>query len=612
MRQHRVVSTLADEINSWSRPLYRNGARLSSRDAGSVKEVVSQWVLLLDDLCVLSLECEKRVVRHIWSDIFTSDIMEPLNAFSDALSCLLRQGHGFKAHVQQISPHLWRYLRPVWENHLLGQIDSTRILIQVFSFPTRLSLNDIDLTEESILDYRATESNITGQEVKNSYVLHLNQIIKRWVDPMDLTSMHFQHGPGSVAGHGRVPISVKDSDLTHDHLIRYAFNGPHRLSMRSVLDRYSQTIFVAKNYKSFRTISMESPTLMYYQQGVWGAIRDHVQGTRYLRNRIGFLDQTRNRLLAQEGSIVRNYATIDLSAASDSVSWELVKAVFKNTPLYRFLLATRSRDTVLPDGTTLHMKKFAPMGSALCFPIETLVFASVCEFVTREHGVAGDFSVYGDDIIVPSHCVSDVILVLTQLGFSVNDSKSFTDPDSPFRESCGGEFWNGVEVTPFRIARNYTSGVTLEQYQSLVDGANECYKRNFPLLRQFYLQQLSKFSEGTDFVPYFDETALESGSSTNYHTDRRWNPNLQRYEARVSVLKPTKATNKGCESARYNHWLRSTHRRNKVIEPFVSDISKSSVYVAREWKRTSVSSEFTLSYPPELALEIAKSKIKYK
>lgn len=584
MRPNQVVSILVAEFGSRIRPLRRKGEPLTSGDATSVQETYIQWMCLLNDIGFLPLDCDKRTVRHIIDDLLNRDVLDVLNAFAESLSLLLREKPGFKAQTKLISPHLWQFIRPHWEEHLQGDTLSTGKLIQCFSYPGRLSLKEIDLTEQSISDYVSVEDSITGEEATNIFIRPLSQIISRWVARFDLSNLVPGHGPGGVAGHGRVSLETKYRDLTTDVMLSYAFKNALVTSpVPSHLSRVSQTIFVAKNHKTFRTISMEPTSLMYYQQGIWKAIRDSVKRNAYLENRIGFSDQTRNQSLARIGSVTRRYATIDLSAASDSVTWQLVKALFGKTKLYRYLLTTRSTHTVLPDGQFLKLKKFAPMGSAMCFPIETIIFASICEYVTREHDVAGDFSVYGDDIIVPTQCAEDIVYVLGLLGFKTNDTKSFVSPDSPFRESCGGEYWNGQDVTPMRISREYTSTYSPERFTSLQALANEAYDRGYSTLRRFFIYKL----QSTGVIPYFADSALKSQEPTNYHTDKRWNWELQRYEARVTSLVSRPMDVVQDEEIRYRHWLEINQSRTVVIDAFVSNVARSFVLAGPKWRETS-------------------------
>lgn len=586
MRPRQFAMQLVAEFESQTRPLQRNGVDLSQSDAATTKEVYTHWVALLSDCSLLS-PSECRIRRHIIRDIMSIDVMDMLNSHAEFLALVLSNGQtGFKALSKKISPHLWSVIRPTVEEHLQGIVSSTSVLIQLFSYVGRLSLRDIDLTTESIEAYVAVENGITGREAKTSIIPALRSIIQRWCKGIDVESSLPQHGPGGTAGLGRSDLDTKYRNLAHDQRSWYAFRQPfsNYSNFACQSSRVSQTIFVAKNYKSFRTISMEPVTLQYLQQQVWHAIDEKVQRYSYLRSRIGFHEQERNQQLAKEGSFSREYATIDLSAASDSVTWQLVKALFGGTKLFRYLFATRSTHTVLPDGTFLELKKFAPMGSALCFPIETLIFASICEFVTMEHGVAGDYSVFGDDIIVPTRCVQDVIHCLELSGFSVNTDKSFTSVDSPFRESCGGEYWNGIDVTPMRISRKYTSRYFPKQYQALVSGCNAAYAKGFSYLRQLYLLKLRELR----VVPYFSPAHVQGPSYSNYHAKERYNKSLQRFEVRVTQLHSKSASRRNDVMA-LDHWLQSNRDRDIPIEePFVARMSKPTVYAKESWADNSL------------------------
>jgi hypothetical protein len=354
---------------------------------------------------------------------------------------------------------------------------------------------------------------------------------------------------------------------------------------------------------------MEPSTLQYCQQGIWKEIDRVVASDHRLRNRIGFHDQTRNQRLAALGSIERNFATIDLSAASDSVSHALVKSVFRGTKLLRYLLATRSRYTRLPDGRLIALKKFAPMGSSLCFPIETIIFAAICHYVTREHHATGKYSVFGDDIIVPTQCVDDTMLILETLGFSVNREKSFYREDCWFRESCGAEYCDGFDVTPMRVSRKYNHSERDVRITGLIELANVAYNRGFRNLRQFFITKyrktvigfqknkkrrgerkstLRKDKDGNPVpifpIPWFSPSSLLADNYTCYHTKVRWNPDFQRLECRVHDP-ASKYNGSQDESIRYRHWLESTSDRISIGDGFTSEVRKPKVSLQSCWRQ---------------------------
>jgi hypothetical protein len=606
MRPSQAILVLEDLRVHLVGPLYRKGVELSSRDSQTVNDVYQQWLLLAMDLGYLHPATLKRDALRLWTDMFKADVLDLNNAFAELLGKVRTQDiKGFKALCSQISTHLYSLIKDDVRDMMTSDVYSAKRLVQLFSYTSRLTLNDIDLTQQCLEDYMTTETEMDPYLPRN-LIQSLNRIIKDWMKPFDPSRVHAQHGPGGVAGHGRAALQTKYKDLSYDAMLTYAFGEPvwANAPIRSSLDRISQTIFVPKSYKTFRTISMESSTLQYFQQGVLGEIDRVIEADHRLRNRIGTHDQTRNQKLARRGSIERNFATIDLSAASDSVSYDLVKAVFRGTKLYRYLITTRSSRTVLPDGRVVNLKKFAPMGSALCFPVETIIFAAICHYVTREHYVLGRYSVYGDDIIVPTQCVEDTMQVLETLGFRVNREKSFYSQDCWFRESCGGEYCDGFDVTPMKVSRKYNHSALDVQATGLISSANTAYERGYRYLRQFFLNKYRSTSVRQIKVnpikdrkvgnykkvkllvlatPWFSPSALLSDNYTNYHTERRWNSDLQRIECRVHAPQ-SKYEGDSDELLRLRHWLESTANRIFIGDGFQSEIRRPRVLLQNCWR----------------------------
>jgi len=588
MRPIQTILVLEDLRSSFSGPLHREGIELTFDDGQTVLDVYQQWLLLMTDLGYLSQGALRREAGLLFADMVSKDVLALNNAFTELLGRVRVQDFkGFKALCKLVSNHLYHFVKEDVELVKQGDVNGAKRLIQAFAFTSRLTLKDIDLTQQCLSEYVKVED--TMSSVPDTPIIPaLNKIIKRWMQSFDPTMLQAQHGPGGVAGHGRTTIQIKYKDLTSDPLLEYAFGNPDWVQspIPSTLDRISQTIFVPKSYKTFRTISMESSTLQYKQQGVWREIDRVVKRSRYLKARIGFHEQERNQRLARSGSINRDYATIDLSAASDSVSYDLVKRLFRGTKLLRFLVATRSRRTYLPDGRVIDLKKFAPMGSALCFPVETLIFASICEYVTQGHNVRGDYSVFGDDIIVPTQCVDQTMKILELLGFSVNKEKSFYQPNIWFRESCGAEYCDGYDVTPMRVSRKYQSRERLVHLVGLIDLANSAYLRGFVALRLFYLRKLRALKFSALFAP----TEVLSDNYTNYHVRRRWNANLQRIECEVSTL-TTQFSEVDDEATRLRHWLESCQSReldtSSFFEGFQSNIGRVIVRVKDRWRMKS-------------------------
>lgn len=174
-------------------------------------------------------------------------------------------------------------------------------------------------------------------------------------------------------------------------------------------------------------------------------------GLAFGRTRMG---QALHRREAEEGSRTGAKATIDLSNASDTICRNLVKLLLPGE-WWDLLSSLRSPFTLFSptgrrkDRRWYRLEKFSSMGNGYTFELETLIFCALAHAVGCKIG--SDSFVYGDDIIVPTEKAHDVLAVLRYCGLTPNERKTFVDPKCKFRESCGGDFFNGADVRPFYI-----------------------------------------------------------------------------------------------------------------------------------------------------------------
>ena len=257
-----------------------------------------------------------------------------------------------------------------------------------------------------------------------------------------------------------------------------------------------RVITVPKTAKTPRIIAIEPTCMQYMQQGLMAkfvkylearVVGPHRGNRNHAYGYVGFSDQEPNQLLAQEGSLTGDLATLDLSEASDRVSWLLVKTLCSSFPnLAEGVAATRSRRADVPGHGVIRLAKFASMGSALTFPVEAMVFATVAMIgIAQANGVPvtaelceeyrGRVRVYGDDIIVPVDHVAEVVSALELFGFKVNDNKSFWSGN--FRESCGKEYFGGHDVSVVRCRRLFPTQLHhTEEIMSLISLRNQLYQ----------------------------------------------------------------------------------------------------------------------------------------
>jgi hypothetical protein len=419
-----------------------------------------------------------------------------------------------------------------------------------------------------------------------------------------------KHGSGAVAQ--RLPVSGRIEKNDHlalpstikwmytrgghrpeystcDELVGYGEPRTDRISSEELHRDASRLMFVPKTYKAVRSICMEPIAYQYAQQGVLGWMSWNMNMglvSRFIRLK----DQSYNRDYARLGSDTTELDTIDLSSASDSVKWDLVKVVFPSFVL-KHLAATRSRRVELPDGTLVVPHKFAPMGSATCFPVQSLLYLCVAIYagMLHEHdvGVEHAFSehdveryvqrhayskrgllpprIFGDDIVCDKRITSSLISLLVDLGFDVNTGKSFTGDDG-YRESCGGHYAFGDDVTFYSLkTTTFKNSLSVSSVGSLIDAANLALDHHYKNVRGSLVRWIlyhpikgvRKGPEGTNPILFTEpddrETsfALRSLQPHNSHLKvREWRDSalaeestckrFQRDEIRSVVVRGTK------------------------------------------------------------------------
>jgi hypothetical protein len=393
--------------------------------------------------------------------------------------------------------------------------------------------------------------------VNSEHLIQAQRIVRRILSGSDPRDIIPRHGPGATAcrtknhakWHGFRFISRLDK--FYPYADYFFFNYSHlvdeldKLTNAEEVDPHARVVLVPKDSRGPRIISCEPREFQYIQQGQMRQLVTACETSPLSSGFVNFANQEINRELARLGSIDGSLSTIDLSEASDRVSLDLVEKLFPPTWV-EALKASRSAATDLPDGTSVVLKKFAPMGSAVCFPVEALCFFSLL----KSH-LCGNVWVYGDDIIVNTEEFSSACDRLEAFGLKVNRDKSLST--GFFRESCGGEYWHGVDVGYVKLRKMITSS----NYLSLIDFSNL-------ITREFGL------GIGTSIIKFFEEELrcyvprqkLENGevpgvfytphtSANDVFLKRRWNNQLQRFEYRIR--RPL-ASSKCYRSLSEYHW----------------------------------------------------------
>lgn len=320
-------------------------------------------------------------------------------------------------------------------------------------------------------------------DLSNPVLVRARTLLRRWLAFQDWMLGCFVDGmgdgPGVSAGVSQPDYLTKSlsssgfakrtSAVTYscqavlDEYCGWMRNRPdfaRELAEHGASQAYPEIRVVKKNARIGRTIILFPTADMRLQKGFASILR------RVLEKSVGITlevrdngrmtsDQQRiNRMMAFIGSKTSSYATEDLKRASDSLCLETLEFLLPEWTVNSVKLFTspvRAGKQLCDRGRIL-----LDMGNDITFPLQTLVFAAVCVALLQLSGYryvrnGHEFAVFGDDIIVPTAVHKGLRLALHAMGCQSNAEKSFST--GPFRESCGGDYWLGRNVTPFYIER---------------------------------------------------------------------------------------------------------------------------------------------------------------
>lgn len=310
----------------------------------------------------------------------------------------------------------------------------------------------------------------------------------------------------------------------------------------------SRLITVPKTQKGPRLIAAEPVAHQWCQQIIWNYMDERVSNS-WIGKFVRFRDQTFNQEGARLASSSQDSWTVDLSAASDRVTTRLVERLFRaNQPLLNALHASRTRivhqeiDKNTP--SMIELRKFSTMGSACTFPVETVAFLSIaiaaCLYrqdkkATLKNILAltGRIRIFGDDCIIPSYAGEDFENLLCYFDFKVNQSK--THRNGKFRESCGLEAYDGVDVTPAYLLK-VPEARKPESIASVVASSNNFYLKGWwnaaeAIKSTVTIANIATVGVGSGCFGWQSYSANAPRGKT------RWNDKLHRTEYRALTLR---------------------------------------------------------------------------
>lgn len=333
-------------------------------------------------------------------------------------------------------------------------------------------------------------------------------------------------------------------------------NGCQGIDVVDVKEEHPvRVVFVPKTLAAPRVIAIEPSCMQFVQQGFSKLMTRTIESHYLTSGSVRFSDQQRNRSLAYSASKDRAHATLDLSDASDRVSLELVQRIFRHCSILPYLEDARSLHADLPDGTNIILRKYASMGSALCFPVEasvfyTLILAAMFHATGKRPSYRNiqlfkkDITVFGDDIVVPTRYADVVSDYLESYGLRVNRRKSFSR--SAFRESCGADFYDGHSVLPVYARYDCpddNSEWTPSHILSWIATSDQFYKIGEWLVAQHIRDVVEEVLSRKLPRSRVERPGL-AFHSLIFDTNLRFNPQLCAYSQKRLVYRPSKRKDK--------------------------------------------------------------------
>lgn len=376
------------------------------------------------------------------------------------------------------------WLKPLVEEAYLDVVNDIKPFPALYSLRQVLVFGykyeqplDPDKVRDSVLEFfdidescQAWEDYYSSPQCNRVLLDEARKIVSQVTARCDFRNIVGRHGPGSVFP--SATPAEKTKFLTYiDSIERYYGHSEHFCALPSFwkdvmchgdsdMDRVDDIVAkitaVPKDSRGPRLICVHPKEAIWIQLGQSDVLTKAICNHPLTRGKVNFTDQTVNADLALLSSENRAYCTIDLKEASDRVSCSLVRHLFGDFQ-YEILSCTRASHVVWNGSAPRALKKWAPMGNGLTFPVESLVFYALVVAGIRlarghRYGVPdAPVYVFGDDLVVPIKERDVAIKALVQGGLVPNPLKTFSK--GFFRESCGTDAYKGIRITPIRARK---------------------------------------------------------------------------------------------------------------------------------------------------------------
>lgn len=368
--------------------------------------------------------------------------------------------------------------------------EDVRLTLQVLRYPKRFSPFEADkVRAESIAEFLKINTSLKGVPLRIDDEGHVIERTKYYPDwliksvreycQLMLGNPRITDEDINLAGEFSNGMSgdIPGAKVLADKVIHYSVYCPYYKHYTyplgcGVVDEpldHVRVVAVPKSYKAARIIAEVPAYQQFHMQGIRKLMINATQRSDY-RDLIVLDDQRINQEWSRLGAVYGCYATIDLSAASDSISENLAKQVLPRE--WYNAIARWNPTRLLVNGKIYPRYIFQTSGNGTTFIGESVIFLAIALTATELVRVftqewIADPRVYGDDIICDDRVYDTLVDLLGLLDFKVNLTKSFTGT-SRYRESCGAEWFCGLDTATRYFPRSQMDVKEPEGLQALI------------------------------------------------------------------------------------------------------------------------------------------------
>lgn len=421
--------------------------------------LINTWVAIMrdqgvseDTLLVFETALAKRGLIAVFTELDDA-VTSVLSSFEvdDAPTCLSE--HGLR---NSLSAMIWKDLV-----QSTGNTAPLGAFLQVCKFPERFTYSLPDksggFAKFREINRHMKEYNYDWSLWPRQYVLHLIRLELRDIIPpsafdFDASQGYFSDGALASLSRKNATLSRRLRDLSQYRPAVYGApwyttcdtQAYQRKDLQAPPPRLT---CVPKSMTKSRVIAPENSLISFYGHAALECLRAVLlkSGNAHYINEC---EQRVNRSYAYTGSVNRTWCTIDSSSASDTLSRWLFMACVPEE-LKPFFSNFMSEWATCPDGSMIKLQMLYTSGNPLTWLTESIWFLALGRVACRLCGCSdpyGEVYVFGDDVIISAEYYETLIELMGLCGHIVNDKKSYHT--GYFRESCGGWFYRGSDVTP--------------------------------------------------------------------------------------------------------------------------------------------------------------------